>query len=877
MTEFRDLPVYRHKDDILRALEENQVIVVESPTGSGKTTQLPLILKEAGYDESGIIGVTQPRRIAALSICDFIKRQLGIEDNYCAYTMRFADTSDDSTRIKVMTDGILLQELKSDRFLSRYSVMMVDEAHERSLNIDFILGLLKEVISVRKDLKVIISSATINTRVFSEFFGGAKIISIDAKVYPVEVIYTPPREPERSYYERETDTDTRLERIYEIVEKWLSDEKGDVLIFLPGEAEIIACVDMLQHSPFSSLLEIYPLYGRLSREEQEKVFTPTGKGKTKVVVSTNIAETSITIDGIRCVIDSGLAKVNYYDQKTFTSSLIPQPISRASAEQRKGRAGRTQSGFCYRLYTKKNFESREEYSKEEITRSDLAEVALRMSDLAIYDYANFPFITAPRKSALASAEYTLKLLGAIDDEHHLTPTGEKMVLFPLLPRLSRCIVESIMKYPSVLSEVLIAVSFLSTKGPFLFPKDKAVIARARQEKFQDSAYGDFAGYLKLFDAYSEVTAKDEPKAREKFCKYYFLDIQTMNEIVHIKKQLEEIVSSMGIPVTGGGEKKDYLISLASGLIQFVCALDDYNSYRSLTVDEIYIHPSCSWFRIKPSYILAGEIVQTSRMFARSVSPLKPDWIDIIRPNLREMLKYTYSRGYESIEEDYRKGLEKKEKKAAKLAEKRAAKEEKNREHSGKKGKNKYVVFGRTLSSVGANKQAKKRSERDEAYYLNIKALPSLANDAFAAGRVPKIKIILTSSQGETQQALPLKTYIQEAKLLEGKKQYSSFTDEYFTIEEDAAALASKLKTLFSICRIGESKYFGFLSLMRTRDKEGGYKIYVSSSLPSAVDTTFASLSEITETTGGSRKKYASLHTAASKLLDRISSLEGLDE
>ena len=840
MTEFKSLPVYRHKDDILRALEENQVIVVESPTGSGKTTQLPLILKEAGYDERGIIGVTQPRRIAALSICDFIKKQLGIEDNYCAYTMRFADTSDESTRIKVMTDGILLQELKSDRFLSRYSVMMVDEAHERSLNIDFILGLLKEVISVRKDLKVIISSATINTRVFSEFFGGAKIISIDAKVYPVEVIYTPPREPERSYYERETDTDTRLERIYEIVEKWLSDEKGDVLIFLPGEAEIIACVDMLQHSPFSSLLEIYPLYGRLSREEQEKVFTPTGKGKTKVVVSTNIAETSITIDGIRCVIDSGLAKVNYYDQKTFTSSLIPQPISRASAEQRKGRAGRTQSGFCYRLYTKKNFESREEYSKEEITRSDLAEVALRMSDLAIYDYANFPFLTAPRKSALASAEYTLKLLGAIDDEHHLTPTGEKMVLFPLLPRLSRCIVESIMKYPSVLSEVLIAVSFLSTKGPFLFPKDKAVIARARQEKFQDSAYGDFAGYLKLFDAYSEVTAKDEPKAREKFCKYYFLDIQTMNEIVHIKKQLEEIVSSMGI-------------------------------------DEIYIHPSCSWFRIKPSYILAGEIVQTSRMFARSVSPLKPDWIDIIRPNLREMLKYTYSRGYESIEEDYRKGLEKKEKKAAKLAEKRAAKEEKNREHSGKKGKNKYVVFGRTLSSVGANKQAKKRSERDEAYYLNIKALPSLANDAFAAGRVPKIKIILTSSQGETQQALPLKTYIQEAKLLEGKKQYSSFTDEYFTIEEDAAALASKLKTLFSICHIGESKYFGFLSIMRTRDKEGGYKIYVSSSLPSAVDTTFASLSEITETTGSSRKKYARLYSAASKLLDRISSLEGLDE
>lgn len=877
MTEFRDLPVYRHKDTILKALEENQVIVVESPTGSGKTTQLPLILKEAGYDRSGIIGVTQPRRIAALSICDFIKKQLGIEDSYCAYTMRFADTSDDSTRIKIMTDGILLQELKSDRFLSRYSVIMVDEAHERSLNIDFILGLLKQVIALRNDLKVIISSATINTGVFSSFFNGARIISIDAKVYPVEVIYAPPREPERNCYDRESDTDTRLERIYEIIESWLGNETGDVLVFLPGEAEILACTDMLEHSPFSSLLEVYPLYGRLSKEEQEKVFCETGKGKTKVVVSTNIAETSITIDGIRCVIDSGLAKVSYYDQKTFTSSLIPQLISRASAEQRKGRAGRTRSGFCYRLYTKKNFESREEYSKEEITRSDLAEVALRMSDLAIYDYADFPFLTPPKKSALASAEYTLRLLDAIDEEHRLTATGEKMVLFPLLPRLSRCIVESIMKYPSVLGEVLTAVSFLSTKGPFLFPKDKAVIARSRQEKFQDSAYGDFSGYLKLFNAYSEISGKEDMKAREKFCRYYFLDIQTMNEIVHIRKQLEEIVSSMGVPVTQGGEKKDYLIALASGLIQFVCALDDYNSYRSLTVDEIYIHPSCSWFRIKPSYILAGEIVQTSRMFARSVSPLKAEWIDEIRPQLRQMLKYTFSRGYEAIEEDYRKGLEKRDRKAAKLAEKKAAGEGKGKDRNTKKGKDSYVVFGRTLSSAGSDRQSKKKSGREEAYYLNVKALPSLANDAFAAGKVPKIKIILTSSQGETQQALPLKTYIQEAKLIEGKKQLPSFTDEYFTIDEDSSFLASKLKTLFSICRIGQSRYFGFLSLMKTKDRQGGYKIYVSSSLPSAVDTTFAALSEIAEETAGNRKKHAGLHAAASKLLDRISSLEGLDE
>ena len=349
--DFLDLPVYRHRDLILSSLETDQVIIVESPTGSGKTTQIPLILKEAGYDRSGIIGVTQPRRIATLSICDFIRRQLDIQDNYCAYTMRFADTSDETTRIKVMTDGILLQELKGDRYLSRYSVMMVDEAHERSLNIDFILGLLKQVLEVRKDLKVIISSATINTRKFSEFFGNARIISIPTKVYPVDVQYCPLQESDPDdWYSRRgmNETDLRMERIYSIVEQRIKDgQEGDILIFLPGEFEILQCEDMLRHCPFHDRLQIYPLYGRLSKEEQERVFTPTGEGKTKVVIATNIAETSITIDGIRAVIDSGVAKVNYYDQRTFTSSLVPQPISKASAEQRKGRAGRTRPGTCY--------------------------------------------------------------------------------------------------------------------------------------------------------------------------------------------------------------------------------------------------------------------------------------------------------------------------------------------------------------------------------------------------------------------------------------------------------------------------------------------------------------------------------------------------
>ena len=868
-SEFKDLPVYRHREDILKALEEEQVIIVESPTGSGKTTQIPLILKEAGYDQTGIIGVTQPRRIATLSICDFIKHQLGIpeDDHYCAYTMRFNDTSDDRTRIKVMTDGILLQELKDDRLLSRYSVMMVDEAHERSLNIDFILGLLKEVTTVRKDLKVIISSATINTEKFSTFFDGARIISIDAKTYPVDVIYSPLDKKEaRAWGDdgvRVSETDLRLSKIYEIIERWISKESGDVLVFLPGEFEITQCEDMLLHSPFAKSLQVYPLYGRLSKEEQERVFTPTQQGMTKVVIATNIAETSITIDGIRCVIDSGLAKVNYYDQKTFTSALVTQPVSKASARQRRGRAGRTQSGTCYRLYSESEYKNREEFSKEEITRSDLAEVALRMSELGIYDYDNFPFITSPRKSALASAEYTLRFIGAIDEAHHLTSIGEMMVRFPLLPRLSRSIVEAIMRHPDVLSEVLVAASFLSTKGPFLFPKDKAMLARSRQERFQDSTYGDFAGYLKLYKSYMAVIEKDDQKARERFCRQYFLDIQTMNEIVHIKKQLEEIVSTFGVPITGGGQMSEYLTCLASGLVQFVCVLDDGSSYRSLTADAIYIHPSCSWFRMKPSYILAGEVVQTSRMFARSVSPLKAEWVDEVHPRLRTLLRYSSSHGYENLEKDLQRGLAKEERKAS-------SKKQKVERKDGP-----LNVFGITLQQLKKQKKSG-RPAGESTYILPIEKLDQLVKEAFKAGSVPKLKVTLSCPLGLMPGSLTLKTVIQEGSLVSGKKPLDNFRDETYPLSDAHMALAERLGDLFSPARSG-GRYFGFLALGQAKNKKDCFRVYLSTSLPGAVDNTYSSITELIEACHHDRKRYGKLLKEAEAIKARLDKLEGLDE
>ena len=626
--DFFSLPVYQNKEEILKALRENQVIVIESPTGSGKTTQLPLILREDGYDRRGIIGITQPRRIATLSVTEFIKKQIHDENSYVAYKMRFADTSTSETRIKVMTDGILLQEVKADPLLSKYSIIMVDEAHERSLNIDFILGLMKEIIAKRSDLKVVVSSATINTKVFSSFFFDAPIISIDAKTYPIAVNYMPlklKRDREDEYYSR----------INEIIHKDKKNNPGDVLVFLPGEAEIKGLIEYLKTAPYSSNYQLYPLYGRLSKEEQEKVFTPTKEGKTKVVVATNIAETSITIDGITTVIDSGLAKVNYYNQKDFTSALVEQPISKSSANQRKGRAGRTRAGVCYRLYSEADYKARPEYAEEEILHSDLAEVALRMSELGIYNYDSFPFITPAKLNGLKSAEETLIIINAINADHTLTPIGEMMIKFPLLPRLSRVIVESIMNYPSVMDEVLIAVSTLSTRQAYVMPIGEEYEARNAHKSFRNPKYGDFIGMRTLFDTYKNFKTKEE---RASFSKAYYLDMQTLDEIQNIHRQLSEQISEDGIYIGHGGSIDEYFSCLIAGLRQYVAKKEDNCSYKTITADRIYIHPGSSWFKILPDYILAGEIVKTSKMYARTVSPVLAKWIDRVDPSLINELK-----------------------------------------------------------------------------------------------------------------------------------------------------------------------------------------------------------------------------------------------
>lgn len=630
--DYKSLPVYAQKQKILDCLENNQVVIVESPTGSGKTTQIPVILYEAGFATSGMIGVTQPRRIAALSVSEFIAKQLNTSyPGLVGYKMRFEDQTNQDTRIKIMTDGILLQEMKLDPWLSKYSVLMIDEAHERSLNIDFVLGLVKRVLKERKDFRVIVSSATMNTQVFSEYFDNAPIVTIDTVTYPVSVVYDPI--PGGSTTTTEGGCDAILRKICNTVDRVLdNDDDGGILIFLPGEKIIKDCVDKLYHMPFGRKLHIVPLYGRLAKEEQERVFDAPPAGKKKVVVSTNIAETSVTISDITTVIDSGLCKLNFYSPRTFTSSLIESTVSKASCNQRKGRAGRTHEGTCYRLYSRTDFETRQLYTTEEIYRTDLSEVVLRMAELGITDFYNFDFIASPGKEGIIGAVDTLNMLGALDSDNTLSPIGKMMVKFPLEPRISRIIVEAIMRFPDALNYSLIASSFLSTNSPFILPPNEEMEARKAHHRFRDMQ-GDFCTYINLFNAYTQSDNK------EKFCKKNYLDARVMAEIDNINLQLREIVGEkMQIPISSkNSSMSDYLCCIAAGMIQFVCIKNGRENYRSLTADHICIHPGSVMFKQDPVFIVAGEIVKTSRIFAMSVSPLTKNLLNIINPDLYERL------------------------------------------------------------------------------------------------------------------------------------------------------------------------------------------------------------------------------------------------
>ncbi len=796
------LPVYQQKEKILSALAENQVIVVESPTGSGKTTQIPLILHEAGFTKKGIVGVTQPRRIAAVSVSEFIARQLGTPmPGTVGYKMRFEDKTEPSTVIKIMTDGILLQEMKGDPDLSRYSTIIVDEAHERSLNIDFILGLLKGILARRPELRVIVSSATINAEVFSEYFDGCPVVTIDAPMFPVEIVYDPP--------ERETDPEAMLDKIAEVAARIIrSGRKGDILIFLQGELAIKDCVSMLRGMDREDALEVLPLYGRLSHEEQQRVFLDF-PGKRKVIVSTNITETSVTIDGVVFVLDSGLAKINYYSPKTFTESLIETPVSKASCNQRRGRAGRTAPGVCYRLYSRKDYETRPLYTLEEIHRTDLSEVVLRMAELGIEDFESFDFLSPPSRDGITGAVETLRLLDALDGENGLTETGRMMCMFPILPKHARAIVEAIRAYPDVLADVIVAATFLSVNSPFLLPAGEELEARKAHHSFRDPL-GDFVSYLRIFDAF--VLARD----RERFCERYYLDLRIMNEIESITHQLEEIVSALGVPIGTGGSMEDYLSAVSRGLIQFVCVRTGKGSYRSLTADRIGIHPGSLMFRENPQYIVAGEIVRTTRMYARSVSPLKKQQLARISPVLHESLV---------------KGVpfeaEKKE-------------EEKKRDFTNQ------IKIGGTVFPIRILKGGKK------TVFMDWDALKPLLNESKppAFQGIRNLRGVILWEGREICSGMKLGAIISLAPQMRPERGVWEDwpSKQTFRFKSDARELAGSLHRLLTLCPMKESsKRLGFLTLYT--DGKGSYWFRSEKSLNTARLESLASLESLADEEG----------------------------
>ncbi len=616
----RKLPIYEHAYEIAETIRSHQVVVVEGPTGSGKTTQLPRILLRAGVGGPGRIGVTQPRRIAAVSVAWRIAAEEGVECGAeVGYTIRFDDSTSEDTVIKVMTDGILLQELRTDRDLSAYDVLIIDEAHERSLNIDFTLGLLREVLERRRDLRVIVSSATLDPVMFQRFFEGlgqpVPLLQIAARTHPVDIVYRPLRELEVA--EAAAKEVARLHR---------SPGHGHVLVFLTGEGMIRDVEDLLLTRYRGRDMVVLPLFGRLTRQEQERVFEEM-PGKRKVVLATNIAETSITIPGIQYVVDCGMAKVPRVSTSASVTTLREEGISRASADQRAGRAGRTGPGEAVRLYSRRDYEHRPRFTDEEIIRLDLSEVVLRLVDLGIRHVEDFPFPTRPPRQKIRTALANLRALRAIDDARRLTDIGRRMVPFPLSPRLARMIVEAADKYPDAVNDVLVVGAFLSGRSPWLYPQGEESEARAGHQALAQPQ-GDAITAVHAFRAWSHARDPDA------WCRRHYVDPNAMAFIAKAHSQLLEIAEHHDIPApeSRGVNRSHVVRAVAAGFVDRFLRLDG-RAYIGPGDMKVSIHPSSVLFGQRRRFVVAAELVVSKRPYARSVSALEPPWIAELAPEL----------------------------------------------------------------------------------------------------------------------------------------------------------------------------------------------------------------------------------------------------
>jgi ATP-dependent helicase HrpA len=645
------LPITARKADIVAAIRANQVVVVAGETGSGKTTQIPKMCLEAGLGIEAKIGCTQPRRVAALSISRRIAEELNANwGREVGCKIRFDDRSSPQTYIKLMTDGILLAETQGDPLLSEYNCLIIDEAHERSLNIDFLLGYLKGLLARRSDLKLIITSATIDTASFSRHFNNAPVIEVSGRLYPVEVFYAPLDDASEEQGDL-TYVDAAVRATEQIMRE---SGGGDVLIFMPGERDIRETSDLLD-GRFSREAEIIPLFGMLSAGEQQRVFAPCDR--RKIVVATNIAETSLTIPGIRYVVDSGLARISRYNPRTRTKRLPVESVSQSSANQRKGRAGRVQDGVCIRLYSEEHFTGRPAYTQPEIQRANLAEVILRMKAFRLGDIETFPFVNPPPPSAIEGGYKLLQELGALDGSRQLTPLGENLSRLPIDPTLGRMLLQS--QHEHATRELLIIAAGLSIQDPRERPLDKKEAAAASHKRFADPQ-SDFLALLKIWDtAHDEWEKLRTQNQRRKFCKANFLSYQRMREWQDLHAQLHGALEELG-RIRLNESSADYAAihrSILTGLLAHIAVRKERNSYQGVGNRQLAVFPGSALFdrnerqakphhaqkggrtpsrpapTSQPAWIVAGEIVETSQLFARTVAGIDPLWIPQLAPHL----------------------------------------------------------------------------------------------------------------------------------------------------------------------------------------------------------------------------------------------------
>ncbi len=628
----QDLPVNLRRDEIAAAIEKNQVVIVCGETGSGKTTQLPKICLELGRGVGGLIGHTQPRRIAARSVASRIAQELKTPlGEAVGYKVRFNDKLSETSYVKLMTDGILLAETQGDRFLNAYDTIIIDEAHERSLNIDFLLGYLKQLLPKRPDLKVIVTSATIDAERFSRHFDGAPVIEVSGRMYPVEVRYRPLQETEEDEQE-----ETMEAAILDAVDDLSRLGGGDILVFLPGEREIRDTAEHLRkHHPKGA--EILPLFARLSIEDQQKVFRPSG-GR-RIVLATNVAETSLTVPGIKYVIDTGLARVNRYSARAKVEQLQIEKISQAAARQRAGRCGRVSNGICVRLYSEEDFNARPEFTDPEILRSSLASVILRMASLKLGDVAEFPFIEPPYSRLIADGYQLLQELGAVDDQRRITEVGTQLARLPLDPRIGRMILAA--RKENCLREILIIGAALAVQDPRERPMDKREAADQAHAKFADER-SDFMGFLKLWDWYDDALRhKKSNRDLLNKCHQSFLSFLRLKEWRELHGQLASIVGEMDFhPNTDEAGYDQIHRALLAGLLGNIGFKDgEAESYLGARGIRFHIAPGSALKKQRPKWVMAAELMETAKLYARCVAKIDPDWIE---PLARGLTQSQYS-------------------------------------------------------------------------------------------------------------------------------------------------------------------------------------------------------------------------------------------